>query len=255
MNQQNGNGADREGFAALLLRLRGQTASVSRRRWSRRFEATPRRGFLPGQWQTIAWSDRMVPIECGEAIEGADLQASVIARLQIEPGHRVLEIGTGSGYTAAVMARLAARVVTVDRYKTLAEQARQRFEALGIVNVVVRQADGSNGLPGEGPFDRIVVVGGLRQPAAHLRRPAVHRRHHDRADRAGRGRAGARQADQGRQPLRARGHRAGAPAADRAGRRGVALTARLHALAVNAAPRRRLFRRLKLIFGTNMRQI
>ena len=69
----------------------------------------------------------------------------------------MLEIGTGSGYTAAVMSRLAARVVTVDRYKTLVEQARQRFEALGIDNVFVRQTDGSNGLPGEGPFDRIVV--------------------------------------------------------------------------------------------------
>ena len=66
--------------------------------------------------------------------------------LAIEPGNRVLEIGTGSGYTAAVMSRLAARVVTIDRYKTLVEQARQRFEALGIGNVIVRQADGSGGL-------------------------------------------------------------------------------------------------------------
>jgi len=69
----------------------------------------------------------------------------------------VLEIGTGSGFTAAVMARLAGRLVTIDRYKTLVEQARQRFEALGIANVIARQADGSNGLPNEGPFDRIVA--------------------------------------------------------------------------------------------------
>jgi protein-L-isoaspartate(D-aspartate) O-methyltransferase len=69
----------------------------------------------------------------------------------------VLEIGTGSGYTAAVMSRLATRIVTVDRYKTLVEQARQRFEALGIGNVIVRQTDGSGGLPAEGPFDRIVA--------------------------------------------------------------------------------------------------
>src|SRR5690606_9981889 len=77
--------------------------------------------------------------------------------LAIEPGNRVLEIGTGSGYTAAVMARLAGRVVTIDRYRTLAEQAKQRFDALGITNAIARQADGSNGLPGEGPFDRIVA--------------------------------------------------------------------------------------------------
>ncbi|MBN9270701.1 MAG: protein-L-isoaspartate(D-aspartate) O-methyltransferase [Mesorhizobium sp.] len=146
---------DREGFAAFLLRLRGK-GSVPKSLIAA-FEATPRRGFLNGQYHPIAWTDRMLPIECGEAMEGADLQAAVIAALAIEPGSRVLEIGTGSGFTAAVMARLAGRLVTIDRYKTLVEQARQRFEALGIANVIARQADGSNGLPNEGPFDRIVA--------------------------------------------------------------------------------------------------
>ena len=146
---------DREGFAAFLLRLRAK--GVVTKNLISAFEATPRRGFLPGQWHYVAWSEGMIPIECGEAIEGVDLQAQVIAALGIEPGHRVLEIGTGSGYSAAVMSRLAARVVTVDRFKTLTEQARQRFEALGITNVFVRQVDGSNGLASEGPFDRIVV--------------------------------------------------------------------------------------------------
>lgn len=146
---------DREGFAAFLLRLRGR--GIVAKDMITAFEATPRRAFIPAQWQNIAWSERTLPIECGETMEGADLQAAVIAALAIEPGCRVMEIGTGSGYTAAVMSRLAARVVTVDRYKTLIDQARQRFEALGINNVFVRQADGSNGLPGEGPFDRIVV--------------------------------------------------------------------------------------------------
>ncbi|RUX03193.1 protein-L-isoaspartate(D-aspartate) O-methyltransferase [Mesorhizobium sp. M8A.F.Ca.ET.173.01.1.1] len=146
---------DREGFAAFLLRLRGR--GTVPKALIAAFEATPRRGFLAAQFHQIAWSDRMLPIECGEAIEGADMQAAVIAALAIETGNRVLEIGTGSGYTSAVMSRLAARVVTVDRYKTLVEQARQRFEALGIGNAIVRQADGSNGLPNEGPFDRIVA--------------------------------------------------------------------------------------------------
>ncbi len=95
----------------------------------------------------------------------------------------MLEIGTGSGYTAAVMSRLAARVITVERYRTLADQARQRFEALGIANVQVRQADGANGLPGEGPFDRIVVWAAFESAAARLRRPALHRRHDDHARR------------------------------------------------------------------------
>ncbi|RWD63233.1 MAG: protein-L-isoaspartate(D-aspartate) O-methyltransferase [Mesorhizobium sp.] len=146
---------EREGFAAFLLRLRGR--GTAPKALVAAFEATPRRGFLSAQFHSMAWSEGMLPIECGEAIEGADLQAAVIAALAIEPGNRVLEIGTGSGYTAAVMSRLAARVVTVDRYKTLTEQAKQRFEALGISNVIVRQADGSNGLPNEGPFDRILA--------------------------------------------------------------------------------------------------
>ena len=146
---------DREGFAAFLLRLRGK--GIVAKNLIAAFEATPRRSFLSDRWQSVAWAEGMIPIECGEAIEGVDLQAEILDSLVIEPGHRVLEIGTGSGYTAAVMARLAARVVTVERYKTLTEQARQRFEALAITNAFVRQADGSSGLASEGPFDRIVA--------------------------------------------------------------------------------------------------
>ena len=117
---------------------------------------------------SVAWADGMIPIECGEAVEAPDLQAQIVAALAIEPGHRLLEVGTGSGFSAAVMARLAARVVTVERYKTLTELARQRFEALGIANAFVRQADGSQGLPAEGPFDRIVVWAAFDEPPRHF---------------------------------------------------------------------------------------
>lgn len=146
---------DREKFAAFLLRMRA--AGLDARDLVSAIEATPRRAFVPSQWHADAWSDRMVPIECGEAIEGLDLQAKAIAALDIHQGHRVLEIGTGSGYTAALMARLAARVLTLDRYRTLVEQARQRFDTLGLTNVLARQADGAGGLAAEGPFDRIIV--------------------------------------------------------------------------------------------------
>jgi protein-L-isoaspartate(D-aspartate) O-methyltransferase len=146
---------DREGFAAFLLRLRGK--GIVARNLIAAFEATPRRAFVPAQWQSAAWSEGMIPIECGESLEGPDLQATVISSLSLEPGHRVLEVGTGSGYTAAVMSRLSARVFTVERFKTLAELARPRFQDLGLTNVSCRQADGSIGQPGEGPFDRIVV--------------------------------------------------------------------------------------------------
>lgn len=150
-----GAGEDREAFAAFLLRMR--TKGISTRELIAAFEATPRRDFLPSQWQSAAWSDRMAPIECGEAIEGVDLQAQAIAALELQGGHRVLEVGTGSGYTAAVMARLAGRVITLERYRTLADLARQRFEKLGLANAIGRHADGTNGLAGEGPFDRIIA--------------------------------------------------------------------------------------------------
>ena len=145
---------EREGFAAFLLRLR--TRGIVSRELVAAFEATPRPAFLPGQYHRLAWSDRMLPIECGEAIEAVDLQATVLAALALEAGNRVLEIGTGSGYTAAVMARLAGRVVTLDRYRTLCDLARQRFESLGFANAFARHADGALGLQGEGPFDRVV---------------------------------------------------------------------------------------------------
>ena len=147
--------AEREKFAAFLLRMRG--AGLDRRELTGAVEATPRAGFVPAQWAADAWGERSIPIECGETIEGLDLQMRVLAALDLQPGCRVLEIGTGSGFTAAVMARLAARVLTLDRFGTLCEQATGRFAALGLANVLARQADGAQGLPAEGPFDRIVV--------------------------------------------------------------------------------------------------
>ncbi len=147
--------AERERFAAFLLRMRA--AGLDRRDLIAAVEATPRASFVPSQWRADAWSDRSVPIDCGETIEGVDLQMQVLAALDLQPGCRVLEVGTGTGFTAAVMARLVGRVLSVDRFKTLVEAANQRNETLQISNVLVRQADGSQGLLAEGPFDRIVV--------------------------------------------------------------------------------------------------
>jgi protein-L-isoaspartate(D-aspartate) O-methyltransferase len=145
---------EREGLAAFLLRMRA--AGIGDKTLFAAIEATPRRSFVPAQWHNAVWSSRMIPIDCGETVEGLDLQARAIAALGLAPGHRVLEIGTGSGYTAAVMARLVARIVSLERYKRLIDQARLRLQALGISNVIVRQADGAGGLAAEGPFDRVV---------------------------------------------------------------------------------------------------
>ena len=147
---------DREGFAAFLLRLRGKGWRLAG--LIAAFEATPRRAFLPGQWQNGAWSERMIPIECGEAMEGVDLQARIIAALALEPGHRVLEIGTGSGFTAAVMSP-ACRPRRHGRALQDARPNRRGSASRRWASPMSSSAKPTvgNGLPGEGPFDRIVV--------------------------------------------------------------------------------------------------
>ena len=147
---------EKEGFAALVLRLR--SAGISNIDLLTAVEQTPRSQFVPPTLSQEAYSSRTVPIDCGAFMEGADLTVRLLAALQVKPGHRVLEIGTGSGFTAAVIGRIAERVLTVDRYKTLTVAAQARVDALGMRNVIVRQADGSNGMPGEGTFDRIFVT-------------------------------------------------------------------------------------------------
>lgn len=148
--------AEREGFAALVLRLRA--GGVSNLDVLTAVEQTPRSQFTPPQYAADAYCSRTIPIDCGSFMEGADLAVKLIDALHIKPGHRVLEIGTGSGFTAAVMGRLAERVISLERYRTLVTAAQARMEALSLRNVIVRQADGSAGLAGEGTFDRILVT-------------------------------------------------------------------------------------------------
>jgi protein-L-isoaspartate(D-aspartate) O-methyltransferase len=147
---------EKEGFAALVLRLRAE--GVSDIDLLTAVEQTPRSVFVPPQFADQAYSSRTIPIECGSFLEGVDLAVRVLHSLKVKPGQRVLEIGTGSGFMTAVMARMTERVLTVDRYKTLTGSAQRRIESLGIRNVIVRQADGSAGLQGEGTFDRILVT-------------------------------------------------------------------------------------------------
>lgn len=147
---------EKEGFAALALRLRGQ--GIKDIELLTAVEQTPRTLFVPPQFAGDAYSSRLLPIDCGAFVEGVDLAVRLLHLLNLKSGQRVLEIGTGSGFTAAVMGRLTERVLTVDRYRTLVSGAQQGIEKAGIRNVVVRQADGSNGMPGEGTFDRILVT-------------------------------------------------------------------------------------------------
>ena len=121
-------------------------------------EQTPRHFFVPAEYTAHAWSSRTLPLECGAILEGVDLAARLLDTMKLKASHRVLEIGTGSGFTAAVMGRLTERVLTVDRYKTLVTLAQERMDKLSLRHVIVRQADGSAGLVGEGTFDRILVT-------------------------------------------------------------------------------------------------
>lgn len=147
---------EKEEFAALVMRLRAE--GISNTSLFNVIEQTPRRYFVPAAYAAQAWSRQTMPIECGAFAEGVDLAAKLIHFLNPSPSHRVLEVGTGSGYTACVISRLCERVLTVDRYRTLVEIAHGRFGKLGCSNIVSRQADGINGLPGEGTFDRILVT-------------------------------------------------------------------------------------------------
>jgi protein-L-isoaspartate(D-aspartate) O-methyltransferase len=145
---------EKEGFAALVLRLRAE--GISDIDLLTAVEQTPRSQFVPAQFTADAYSSRTIPIDCGAFMESADMAVKTVYRLQVKPGQRVLEIGTGSGFMTAVLGRRAERVVSIERYKTLVQLAQNRMDDLGIRNVVIRQADGSNGLVGEGTFDRIV---------------------------------------------------------------------------------------------------
>jgi len=147
---------EREGFAALVMRLR--KSGVTNLDLLTAVEATPRSLFTPPHLVPYAYSGRSLPIECGAFMESADLAIRLIDILKVKPGQRVLEIGTGSGYTAAIMGRIAERVLSVDRYKTLVERARERIAELELKSVVIRQTDGREGLTGEGTFDRILYT-------------------------------------------------------------------------------------------------
>lgn len=155
------NQADREGIAAFLLRVRA--TGLDNPALFSALESVPRRGFVPAEFQSAAWGQRTVPIECGETLEGLDQQARILDGLNLNTRHRVFEIGTGSGYSAAVIARLVSRVYTIERFRTLQRNAVARFKALSLDHVTALHGDGTTGLP-DGPFDRIIVWAAFAAP-------------------------------------------------------------------------------------------
>lgn len=121
-------------------------------------ESIDRGPFVRGLFAQRAYEDMPLPIACGQTISQPSVVGLMTQALQVTPRDKVLEVGTGSGYQAAILSRLARRVYTVDRHKRLVLQARQVFEALDLVNITALTADGSFGLPDQAPFDRIIVT-------------------------------------------------------------------------------------------------
>jgi protein-L-isoaspartate(D-aspartate) O-methyltransferase len=138
----------------LTLRRRG----ISDQAVLRAMDEVPRDRFVDTTFADAAYADQALPIACGQTISQPYVVAYMSERLGVKPEHRVLEIGTGSGYQAAVLSRLAREVVSVERYRTLAEAARERLAALGYDNVKVVTGDGFIGEPSRAPYDRIIVT-------------------------------------------------------------------------------------------------
>jgi protein-L-isoaspartate(D-aspartate) O-methyltransferase len=105
-----------------------------------------------------AYADQAMPISCGQTISQPYVVAYMTEQLGVHRDHRVLEVGTGSGYQAAVLAQLAGEVFTVERYRTLADKARETLARLSYINVTVVAGDGLSGLPEHAPYDRIIVT-------------------------------------------------------------------------------------------------
>jgi protein-L-isoaspartate(D-aspartate) O-methyltransferase len=124
----------------------------------RAMDEVPREYFVAPGFLDTAYADQALPIACGQTISQPFVVAYMTEKLALEPSDRVLEIGTGSGYQTAVLARLAGEVVSIERYRTLADAARERIATLGYGNVTIRAGDGMAGAPDLAPFDRIMVT-------------------------------------------------------------------------------------------------
>jgi len=148
----------------LGLRRRG----ISNQAVLRAMDAVPREHFVTPGLVDRAYADQALPIACGQTISQPYVVAYMTDLLDTGPKHRVLEIGTGSGYQAAVLSRIAREVISVERYRTLADTARERLKILGYVNITVTIRDGFGGAPEYAPFDRILVTAATEDVPAAL---------------------------------------------------------------------------------------
>ncbi|QUJ77885.1 protein-L-isoaspartate(D-aspartate) O-methyltransferase [Sulfitobacter albidus] len=159
-------GSDAERKMQFLYALRSK--GVTDKRVLEAMEWVDRGPFIRGIFAERAYEDMPLPIACGQTISQPSVVGLMTQALQVSPRDKVLEVGTGSGYQAAILARLARRVYTVDRHRRLVREAREVFDSLGLVNITAISGDGSFGLPEQAPFDRIIVTAAAEDPPGPL---------------------------------------------------------------------------------------
>lgn len=131
-------------------------------------EKIDRGPFVRGLFAQRAYEDMPLPIACGQTISQPSVVGLMTQALQVHPRDKVLEVGTGSGYQAAILSQLARRVYTVDRYRRLVREARALFDEMELTNITALLGDGSFGLPDQAPFDRILVTAAAEDPPGPL---------------------------------------------------------------------------------------
>ncbi|MEP3332979.1 protein-L-isoaspartate(D-aspartate) O-methyltransferase [Sedimentitalea sp.] len=146
------------------LRSRG----VTDKRVLQAMEEIDRGVFVRGIFSNRSYEDMPLPIACGQTISQPSVVGLMTQALQLSPRDKVLEVGTGSGYQAAILSRLVRRVYTVDRHARLVREANEAFSTLNLTNITAMTADGSFGLPEQAPFDRIIVTAAAEDPPGPL---------------------------------------------------------------------------------------
>ena len=147
-------------LARRRLRDRLSDGGIRDRRVLEAFERVPRHRLVPEALWAQAYRDTPLPIGDRQTISAPSVVATMTQALELTGGESVLEIGTGSGYQAAILSQLAGRIVSVERIPRLAAAARRALDSLGVSNVVVYLGDGTQGWPHEAPYDRVVVTAG-----------------------------------------------------------------------------------------------
>lgn len=154
------------GLFDMIMRLRSR--GISDTNVLRAIEKTPRTTFVPDHLKMQSYDERDIPIACGQNLLAPMTTAILCQTLEVRPEHKVLHIGTGSGYSVAVLSQLCRRVYSVERYKALSDSAEERLQGLA-VNTVLRHGDGRYGWKGQAPFDRILICASVRMfPTALL---------------------------------------------------------------------------------------